>query len=144
MIAFLFFSHFWQAVEEIMENVLATFNLQPSFFSKVRQYPCTFLPLHMPKTDAVIMIWSLKVHYMYNQLGTQDCCFFLTPPPFPTLTILCVLLVRVSKHLMQPNNLVSGCCLFDTPTIFLCALLVWGLKKIDTTVGKIDTDDIIN
>lgn len=85
MIAFLFFSHFWQAVEEIMENVLATFNLQPSFFNKVRQYPCRFLPLHMPKTDAVIMIWSLKVHYMYNKLGTQGCCFFLTPPPLSLL-----------------------------------------------------------
>lgn len=127
-----------------MENVLATFNLQPSFFNKVRQYPCMFLPLHMPKTDAVIMIWSLKVHYMYNKLGTQGCCFFLTPPLFPTLTVLCVLPVRVSKHIMQPNNLVMGCCLFDTPTIFFVCIAGLRVKKIDTTVGKIDTDDTIN
>lgn len=79
------------------------------FFSKVRQYPCTFLPLHMPKTDAVIMIWSLKVPRVVASSW---------PPPLRTLTS--VLLVRVSKHLMQPNNLVMGCCLFDTPTIFLC------------------------
>lgn len=44
------------------------------------------------------------------------------PPPFPSLTVLCVLLVRVSKHLMQPNNLVMGYCLFDTPTIFFVCI----------------------
>lgn len=109
------------------------------------------LPVQMPKTDAVIMIRTLSwdnpiLNVEDNQLGIQGCCFFLTPPsPLPPPpTILCALQIWGSKHLMQPTNLVSRVVASSWhPNDFWC-IAGLRIKTFNTTVGKIDTDDIIN
>lgn len=91
------------------------------------------------------MIWSLKVHNMYNQLGTQGCSFFFKPPPPSHLNDSVCIASSSIKTFNATQQLGNGLLpLWHPNNFFWCALLVWGLKKIDTTVGKIDTDDLIN